>query len=207
MSGVFHNDIDQYDDKELLSLEDDEHEYHDSAFDGKFEYPSPLYKVKLEYSSEGIYATAKPELNLQAGDYVIIPTRYGKDLARVLGISKEPIGIKPSEIVDVERKANNDDLIKYESFKEKEEKAEEKEPVFDEDQKEALDRCGFDSEDPIVQKAFAEGMGNMGSGEGSGGGVMSDIIGLGIGLARFCAFDQKRRHHLHCKDSAAVAFV
>ena len=123
MSGVFHNDIDQYDDKELLSLEDDEHEYHDSAFDGKFEYPSPLYKVKLEYSSEGIYATAKPELNLQAGDYVIIPTRYGKDLARVLGISKEPIGIKPSEIVDVERKANNDDLIKYESFKEKEEKA------------------------------------------------------------------------------------
>ena len=40
-----------------------------------------------------------------------------------MGISKEPIGIKPSEIVDVERKANNDDLIKYESFKEKEEKA------------------------------------------------------------------------------------
>jgi cell fate regulator YaaT (PSP1 superfamily) len=123
MSGVFHNDIDQYDDKELLSLEDDEHEYHDSLFDGKFEYPSPLYKVKLEYSSEGVYATAKPELDLQVGDYVIIPTRYGKDLARVLGISKEPIGIKPSEIVDVERKANNDDLIKYESFKEKEEKA------------------------------------------------------------------------------------
>ena len=123
MSGVFHNDIDQIDDKELLSLEDDEHEYHDSVFDGKFEYPSPLYKVKLEYSSEGVYATAKPELDLQPGDYVIIPTRYGKDLARVLGISKEPIGIKPSEIVDVERKANNDDLIKYESFKEKEEKA------------------------------------------------------------------------------------
>ena len=123
MSGVFHNDIDQYDDKELLSLEDDEHEYHDSVFDGKFEYPSPLYKVKLEYSSEGVYATAKPEFDLQPGDYVIIPTRYGKDLARVLGISKEPIGIKPSEIVDVERKANKDDLIKYESFKEKEEKA------------------------------------------------------------------------------------
>lgn len=123
MSEVFENDIDQLDEKELLSLEDDNNEYHDSAFDGKFVYPSPLYKVKLEYSSEGVYATSKPEFDLQPGDYVIIPTRYGKDLARVLGLSKEPIGIKPSEVVDVERKANQDDLIKYESFKEKEEKA------------------------------------------------------------------------------------
>jgi cell fate regulator YaaT (PSP1 superfamily) len=123
MSEVFEKDIDQLDEKELLSLEDDNNEYHDSAFDGKFVYPSPLFKVKLEYSSEGVYVTAKPEFNLQSGDYVIIPTRYGKDLAKVLGISKEPVGIKPSEIVDVERKANQDDLIKYESFKEKEEKA------------------------------------------------------------------------------------
>ena len=51
MSGVFHNDIDQIDDKELLSLEDDEHEYHDSVFDGKFEYSSfTLYKG-LGYSN------------------------------------------------------------------------------------------------------------------------------------------------------------
>ena len=33
-----------------------------------------------------------------------------------------------------------------------------------------------------VQKAFAEGMGNMGSGGGGGGSAMSDIIGLGVGL-------------------------
>ena len=111
MSEVFEKDIDQMDERELLSLEDDNNEYHDSAFDGKFVYPSPLFKVKLEYSSEGVYVTAKPEFNLQSGDYVIIPTRYGKDLAKVLGISKEPVGIKPSEIVDVERKANQDDEL------------------------------------------------------------------------------------------------
>ena len=68
MSEVFENDIDQLDEKELLSLEDDNNEYHDSAFDGKFVYPSPLYKVKLEYSSEGVYATSKPEFDLQPGD-------------------------------------------------------------------------------------------------------------------------------------------
>ena len=33
-----------------------------------------------------------------------------------------------------------------------------------------------------VQKAFAEGMGKMGSGGGTGGSAMSDIIGLGVGL-------------------------
>lgn len=33
-----------------------------------------------------------------------------------------------------------------------------------------------------VQKAFAEGMGNMGSGSSAGGSTMSDIIGLGVGL-------------------------
>ncbi len=33
-----------------------------------------------------------------------------------------------------------------------------------------------------VQKAFAEGLGNMGSGSGGGGGMMGDIVGLGVGL-------------------------
>lgn len=38
-----------------------------------------------------------------------------------------------------------------------EEKKQDK-PVFDEDQKAALDRCGMDKEDPAIQKAFAEGV-------------------------------------------------
>lgn len=33
-----------------------------------------------------------------------------------------------------------------------------------------------------VQKAFAEGLGNMGGNGGAGGGMMSDIVGLGVGL-------------------------
>jgi len=33
-----------------------------------------------------------------------------------------------------------------------------------------------------VQKAFAEGLGNMGSSGGAGGSVMGDIVGLGVGL-------------------------
>ena len=118
MSEVFENDIDQLDEKELLSLEDDNNEYHDSSFDGKFVYPSPLFKVKLEYSSEGVYATSKPEFDLQPGDYVIIPTRYGKDMALVLGEVKKPIGIKQSDIVKIDRKATEEDLKKFQKITE-----------------------------------------------------------------------------------------
>lgn len=44
---------------------------------------------------------------------------------------------------------------------------------------------GYTEKDVIqaeVQKAFAEGMGNMGSNGGAGGSTMSDIVGLGVGL-------------------------
>lgn len=44
---------------------------------------------------------------------------------------------------------------------------------------------GYTEKDIIqadVQKAFAEGMGNMGGNGGAGGSAMSDIVGLGIGL-------------------------
>ena len=44
---------------------------------------------------------------------------------------------------------------------------------------------GYNKKDVIqaeVQKAYAEGMGNMGSGGNPGGSAMSDIVGLGIGL-------------------------
>ena len=55
------------------------------------------------------------------------------------------------EIESEEDLGEDDDL--------EESKEEEKETLnFDEDQKHGLDACGLDSEDPIVQKAFAEGV-------------------------------------------------
>ena len=44
---------------------------------------------------------------------------------------------------------------------------------------------GYNQKDVIqaeVQKAYAEGIGNMGGGGNTGGSVMSDIVGLGIGM-------------------------
>lgn len=117
MSGVFEKDIDQID---ISELEDDivvEEE------DAHFEYPDPLFKLKLEYSSEGVYATTTNNLALNYGDYVIIPTRYGKDLALVMGKVATPIGIKQGDIVYIERKATKEDLKKAEDLKQKEKSA------------------------------------------------------------------------------------
>ena len=114
MSGVFEKDIDQID---ISELEDDIVVEEDNQI---FEYPDPLYKLKLEYSSEGIYATTNNNLVLNAGDYVIIPTRYGKDLALVMGKVNVPIGIKQGDIVYIERKATKEDLKKAEELKQKE---------------------------------------------------------------------------------------
>ena len=114
MSEVFEKDIDQID---ISELEDDIVVEEDNQI---FEYPDPLYKLKLEYSSEGVYATTNNNLELNAGDYVIIPTRYGKDLALVMGKVNVPIGIKQGDIVYIERKATKEDLKKAEDLKQKE---------------------------------------------------------------------------------------
>lgn len=118
MADIFERDIDKLDEENLLSLEDDIiEEQIDST---EYVFPKPLFKLKLEYSCEGVYATATTEMDLKSGDFVIIPTRYGKDLARVLGIAETPIGIKPQDVVAVDRKATAEDLEKAKTLKEKE---------------------------------------------------------------------------------------
>ena len=93
-------------------------------------FPQPLYQLKLEYSQETFYATTT-ELDLQIGAYVITPTRYGDDMARVMGLVQHPIRTTVKDIVTITRKATNEDFqrIKENSQKEKEASALFKEKV------------------------------------------------------------------------------
>lgn len=121
MSDIFENDIDDQN-EDLSVLEDDEESSHDD--DGSLVYPDLLYKTRLEYSNEGIYTTLPPNIkSLKAGDYVIIPTRYGKDLALVLGKSEHPVGIRKSDIVTVCRKADKADIDRFNEYRAKEDDA------------------------------------------------------------------------------------
>jgi cell fate regulator YaaT (PSP1 superfamily) len=123
MSDIFENDIDA-ENEDLSRLEDQDSRKVSPEVDENYVYPDPLYLTKLEYSSEGIYCTVPKNFpELKKGDSVIVPTRYGKDLAFVLGKVKHPVALKPSDIVTVERKANDNDLKKYEELASREESA------------------------------------------------------------------------------------
>ena len=118
MSDIFENDIDSEND--LSGLEDNDSSYEASS-DEHYVFNEPLYRLKLEYSCEGLYANVENEsLVLYAGDKVIVPTRYGKDLAVVLGKATTPVGIKPDDVVIIDRKATKEDLKKAENLKQKE---------------------------------------------------------------------------------------
>lgn len=120
MSEVFEKDIDNLQDENLYNLEDEVSEDNSHDDQSSYVFPEVLYRLKLEYSSEGVYATVQDSMELNSGEYVIIPTRYGKDIARVMGKSTRPIGIKPADVLIVDRKATVSDLEKAEQLKEKE---------------------------------------------------------------------------------------
>ena len=121
MSDIFENDIDSEND--LSGLEDDAGVDLSSRED--YVFIQSLYRLKLEYSCEGLYANVEEDskLDIKAGDYVIVPTRYGKDLALCLGVANTPIGIQPEDVVIIDRKATEEDLKKAVELKEKEKDA------------------------------------------------------------------------------------
>ena len=117
MSDIFENDID----KESENIENlEENEGSISEEESVLEIDYPLYQLKLDYSNETIYAKNPSNQELKPGIFVITPTRYGKDMARVLGIVKKPVGIKQSDIVTLERKATPEDMNKLEELHKKE---------------------------------------------------------------------------------------
>lgn len=117
MSDIFEEDIDEG--ENLASLEDKD----DISRADDFVFDSPLYVLKLEYSFETVYAKNEKNIDVRVGEYAIINSRYGKDMAKVKGIAKKPLGVKPAEIVIIERKANKEDLEKATENKEKEKDA------------------------------------------------------------------------------------
>ena len=118
MNSAFENDDIPAD---LSSLEDPQGERIEVA-SGSYVFPDPLYHLKLDYSSESLYAT-HPTLEIASGEYVLVPTRYGKDLALVMGKVRVPIGIRPDDVVEIERKADESDLARAADFREREDQA------------------------------------------------------------------------------------
>ncbi|MBN2736335.1 MAG: hypothetical protein JXR70_05095 [Spirochaetales bacterium] len=84
-----------------------------------------VWRVKVMHSNATEYCIYEGDekISLDRDDFVIIPTRYGRDLGRVLGRITHLIEIGDDPVEKIVRKANAEDLKNYEEYKEKDQKA------------------------------------------------------------------------------------
>lgn len=118
-------------DEDFSHLEDAP-EMHDedsdtlSVVDGDHTEPldpdTPIYRLRLSYSHESFLA-AFPGQELVNGTVVLVPTRYGRDLAQVIGRIHNTNLIKQGELVRIEHIAGESDLAKAAEDTEKEAEA------------------------------------------------------------------------------------
>jgi cell fate regulator YaaT (PSP1 superfamily) len=71
---------------------------------------TPVYRLRLSYSNETFLAAYKGE-PLGNESWVLVPTRYGRDLAQIIGPVQRRIS-SSSEISRIERPASKEDLEK-----------------------------------------------------------------------------------------------
>ena len=126
-------DSDNYDDlinaeEDISSLEDNLQEgiSEESVIDGvelaALSNDTPVYRLRFAYSKETFYAAWAGEL-LKPKDTVLVPTRYGRDLAEVLGLIQKKPCQATQAITRIERIATAEDLAKAESHAQQEKEA------------------------------------------------------------------------------------
>lgn len=82
-----------------------------------------IYNIKFLHSSETQYVLIPVELQSELDGYVIASSRYGKDLAKVLGPVRCKKCVEGNDIEPIIRIASEEDLAKAEQNKEKEAEA------------------------------------------------------------------------------------
>ncbi|MDR0554242.1 MAG: hypothetical protein LBG76_05520 [Treponema sp.] len=83
---------------------------------------TPVYRLRLSYSNENFLAIYKGE-SLAPGTMVLVPTRYGRDLAKIIGPLQRSGPQFISEVAWIERPASEEDLEKAASNRRQEEAA------------------------------------------------------------------------------------
>ena len=111
-------DYDNLEDEDISLLEDKPEELRTTLVIGQgietLAPDTPVYRLRLSYSHETFLAIYRDD-TLKPGSMVIVPTRYGKDLAQVIG----PVRCRydAADIAWIERPATTEDLDKAESNK------------------------------------------------------------------------------------------
>jgi len=82
---------------------------------------TPVYRLRLLYSNETFLAVWQGD-TLENHSMVLVPTRYGRDLAQIIGFIPKH-GQSLAEIARIERPATEEDLEKNQTHKEQEKEA------------------------------------------------------------------------------------
>ena len=109
-----YDDYDDIEDEDISALEE-EPKQHDVITGSEAGIESiapdtPIYRLRLLYSHETFLAVYRED-NLQPGTMVIVPTRYGRDLAQIIGSVRGKLP-QVSEIAWIARAATPEDLEK-----------------------------------------------------------------------------------------------
>ena len=121
-------DFERQEDSELSNLEDAGLQHEGDvpppirATDKPFRPDAPLYRLRLDYSNETFLADFDGAL-IPNGSLVAVSTRYGKDLAEVMGTVSSPGSVSVSEIAHIERISTEADLEKARANAKKEKEA------------------------------------------------------------------------------------
>ena len=83
-------------------------------------YPEGLFRAKILHSSETEVVVPQNGETLAAGEKIIIKTRYGNDMVKVLGPITDLRHIRKGDLRTIVRKASEEDLRKAESLEVKE---------------------------------------------------------------------------------------
>jgi len=128
------SDRDNYDmiddaEEDIASLEDNPQEEEmggESVIAGEdleiLAQDTPVYRLRLVYSKETFHAAWAGDV-LKPGSTVLVPTRYGRDLAEIIGSIQKKAGQTLSAVTRIERIATAEDLAKATSHKQQEKEA------------------------------------------------------------------------------------
>jgi len=109
-----YNEYDNIDEEDISALEDDGREQAvitgSAAGIESIAPDTPIYRLRLMYSQETFLAVFREE-NLTPQSMVIVPTRYGRDLAQVIGSVRGKLP-PVSEIAWIVRTASAEDMDK-----------------------------------------------------------------------------------------------
>jgi len=116
-------------DEDIAFLEDNPQEEEmgtESAISGEdleaLTLDTPIFRLRLVYSKETFLAAWSGEI-LQPGKMVLVPTRYGRDLAEIIGFIQKKAGQTNVAVTRIERVATPEDLSKAAYHKQQENEA------------------------------------------------------------------------------------